>query len=86
MKFGVPLYAPAMPDWLKKLPSNACLNTLDVMALFGFSNRHIVSGAVASGRFPMPDLSSGAHHKSQWRADTLRIELRRRLAVSTRKA
>ena len=86
MKFGVPLYAPAMPDWLKKLPSNACLNTLDVMALFGFSSRDNVSFAVAKGRFPMPDLSSGSHHKSQWRADTIRIEIHRRLAISAQKA
>jgi len=83
MTFRSNLYAPAMPDWLKRLPSNSSLNGRDVAALFKFSDVGTAGRLAHKGAFPAPDWRSIKN--LQWRADTIRIEIHRRLAVSAQK-
>jgi len=77
-------HAPAMPSWLRNLPSNSALNGRDIAVLFGFADGGSAARLAHAGSFPAADWCS--HGKSQWRVDTIRIEIYRRLAVSTRAA
>jgi hypothetical protein len=77
-----------IPDWLRRMPANACLNSAEVARVFGVQ-RNTLYCAVSEGKFPAPDFKApglGIHQitKPQWRASTVRNEIKRRREVAAR--
>jgi len=42
------------PDWLKKLPGNAYINSVEMVELFGYSKKTSASHLAKSGAIPKP--------------------------------
>lgn len=70
--------APDEPEWFKHLAKNSRITTNDVLAIFGFSQQGF-HNLLNTGAFPAPDIKQNG--RLQWKAETIRAEIKRRKAV-----
>lgn len=78
-KFKTPA---AIPQWLRDLPADSLLNSRDVAATFGFTRARCVASAVHCGSFPPADFPALAANHHEWKAITIRNEIRRRAKLN----
>ncbi len=62
------------PDWLKKLPGNAYLNSQEIVRLFGYSEKTKPGQLVNAGSIPKPSrICEKSFHKNlMWQVSEVR--------------
>jgi len=70
-----------IPDWLKRLPNDAYLNTDEVKRAFGYSEKSSISHFKKYGSIPEPDIygkrfSECRHQKPFWNVGRIKKILR----------
>ena len=68
---------PGEPEWTKHMPDNACLNSCEILEMFGYkstrSNIGNVRHYVEKGNIPEPSFKNkGWTHKLMWRLSDVR--------------
>ena len=77
---------PVTPEWLSRMAADARLDSKEVALVFGYGSPASVAAACAHGHLPPPDGRMAGRMtphgprigRLQWRADTIRREVRRR--------
>jgi len=62
------------PDWLKKLPGDAYINSQEIVKLFGYSEKTSASHLAKTGSIPKPTrkCESSFHQNLMWRVSDIR--------------
>lgn len=62
------------PDWLKKLPGDAYINSQEIVKLFGYSEKTSASHLAKTGSIPKPTrkCESSFHQNLMWKVSEVR--------------
>ena len=63
-----------MPDWFKRLPGDACVNTKEVLKLYGYSEKTSITVIINSGKIPKPSFKN-QKKMMLWRVSEIRKSL-----------
>ena len=54
-----------IPDWFRHMAPDGALSIEEVVAMFGFPNKHALHASIQRGSFPKPDYVGGMKHATK---------------------